>query len=205
MNPVIFNVIEPTRFKQIPWKNGQGVTTELAINEQGTVDNFTWRLSIATVTENGQFSDFSGYWRQLILLDGHGILLDHGDQHQDQLEQPLAMAQFDGAKQTVGTLLNGAIRDFNIMTKQTDCTSKVFCYAEHSTVCLPASDLCFVYSHSHDVHVQQLTNVPLDAQTSLLAPQHLLKLTSLNSAQVQITGSKMIVICINKRTDRAKN
>jgi len=55
----MLTIISPQQFKQIPWKNGKGTTTELAISDGGTLDHFAWRLSIASVVEDGEFSDFS--------------------------------------------------------------------------------------------------------------------------------------------------
>ena len=69
------NIISPEQYKTIPWKNGLGETTELAINEGGDVTNFDWRLSIARVTKDGFFSDFSNYSRNLILISCKGLRL----------------------------------------------------------------------------------------------------------------------------------
>jgi len=61
----LITIISPQQFKKTPWKNGKGETTELAISEGGTLENFDWRLSIASVTEDGAFSYFTGYCRNL--------------------------------------------------------------------------------------------------------------------------------------------
>jgi len=52
------NIISPEQYRTIPWKNGQGETTQLAISEEGNLANFDWRLSIATVTEDAFFPIF---------------------------------------------------------------------------------------------------------------------------------------------------
>ena len=52
----MINIITPEQFNTIPWKNGKGQTTELAISENGSIDDFDWRLSIASVVEDGAFS-----------------------------------------------------------------------------------------------------------------------------------------------------
>jgi environmental stress-induced protein Ves len=72
-------IINPNEFKRLPWKNGKGETIELAINEGGSLADFDWRISMASVTEDGPFSDFSGYQRHLLLLKGIGIELTHLD------------------------------------------------------------------------------------------------------------------------------
>ena len=110
----MITVISPDSFKKIPWKNGLGFTTELAINDGANLDDFDWRLSIASVTSNGEFSNFSGYDRNLVLIEGNSLSLQHDQKHTDKLTQLLDIAKFDGGCKTFGTLHNGAINDFNI-------------------------------------------------------------------------------------------
>ena len=52
----MINIIAPKQFKTVAWKNGLGETTELAINRGGTLNSFDWRLSMASVVEDGVFS-----------------------------------------------------------------------------------------------------------------------------------------------------
>lgn len=52
-----------------PWKNGGGTTRPLA-NGRG------WRISLATVAANGQFSVFDGWWRHSIVVAGDGLRLE---------------------------------------------------------------------------------------------------------------------------------
>lgn len=60
-----------------PWKNGGGVTREVAaVPEQAGLDSFVWRVSIADVAQAGPFSRFAGIDRTLVLLSGAGMLLD---------------------------------------------------------------------------------------------------------------------------------
>ncbi|MDP7592557.1 MAG: HutD family protein [Litorilituus sp.] len=108
----MIEIIEPEQFKTIPWKNGLGETTELAINEQANLDDFSWRLSIASVVNDGVFSDFSGYHRHLVLIKGKGLSLQHDDKNVDMLDKLLDVARFDGGCETLGKLADGAIKDF---------------------------------------------------------------------------------------------
>lgn len=57
----------------MPWKAGRGVTHEIAIGPtEASIDDFSWRLSIATIDRSTTFSAFAGYDRTLLLLDGPG-------------------------------------------------------------------------------------------------------------------------------------
>jgi environmental stress-induced protein Ves len=139
-------IIEPSSFKAMPWRNGLGTTIELLKQDLPDGDGFAWRLSMAEVTTNGEFSNFSGYDRTLLLLEGKGLTLDcDGAIH--RLEKPLQSARFSGDDQTVATLHDGAVKDFNIMVQRQHCGARVSSaiYPEESTIDVN-DDLLLVYA-----------------------------------------------------------
>jgi environmental stress-induced protein Ves len=96
-----------------PWKNGKGVTVELARAERDGA--LLWRLSMATVAEDGAFSLFHGIERNLTVLTGPGFRLMGDGIALDCL--PLRPVAFPGdiAVRAEGT--NGQTStDFNVMT-----------------------------------------------------------------------------------------
>src|SRR5690349_4472098 len=58
---------------RVPWRNGQGLTTELA--HGGPPDDFRWRVSLADVGRSGDFSLFPGIDRTIVLVEGDGMVL----------------------------------------------------------------------------------------------------------------------------------
>ena len=191
----LINIIPPNQFKKIPWKNGLGVTTELAISEGGSLSGFDWRLSIASVVENGPFSDFSGYLRNLVLIEGKGIALQHDQQHTDHLTSLLSVATFDGACKTIGTLKSGPIKDLNIMVNPDKYQVKVATYVEQQTVEIEPCDLYFVFCLSGTA---ELSTFEQDSMTEhyTLQSEHLLKMTSIKADKVTVSGQQMIIVCI---------
>jgi len=118
------SIIEPTSFRAMPWRNGLGTTVELLKQDLPNGDGFAWRLSMADVATSGEFSNFSGYDRTLLLLEGKGLSLDcDGASH--RLEKPLQLAQFSGDDQTFATLHDGPVKDFNIMVQRQHCSARV--------------------------------------------------------------------------------
>lgn len=100
-------------FLRQPWKNGGGSTLELAsLMHEGRL---LWRLSIADVERSGPFSDFSGYERTIMLLEGDGMALTIDDAPPVRIAQPFAPLVFDGGSKTDCALLGGPIKDFNLM------------------------------------------------------------------------------------------
>jgi environmental stress-induced protein Ves len=101
-------------YKRMSWKNGGGITTELLL-EQGDDGSAAWRLSIAEVTKSGPFSDFSGYARTIMLIDGPGFVLDFEAHPQKRLDRRYEPFPFDGGWKTGCTLIDGPVRDFNLI------------------------------------------------------------------------------------------
>ncbi|GAB5095197.1 HutD/Ves family protein [Caballeronia sp. HLA56] len=111
-------VLRASSLAAVPWKNGGGITRELAAEPEGaSMDTFAWRLSIADVSADGAFSSFAGVDRVLILLDGAGMTLAEPD-YVHTLNEPLAMARFAGETPIHAALVQGPTRDFNVMTRR---------------------------------------------------------------------------------------
>jgi len=149
-----YAIYTPNDFKLVPWRNGKGVTTELIIKSLPDSDRFMWRLSAAGVVNDGEFSDFSGYDRILILTEGNGVILDYGNGRQDVLNQPLDCVSFSGDWKTSAKLINGLVKDFNVMSNRDYCSAKadVFKTTEAHRLKIE-SDCLLVYAADEDIHL----------------------------------------------------
>ena len=192
---IMIKIISPDQFKKIPWKNGKGITTELAINDGGTLEDFDWRISIAGVVEDGEFSDFSGYHRNLKLLEGNGIKLKYDNNKIDHLDNILSIASFDGACKTVGMLKDGSIKDFNVITRIGKYKVNIETYIENKSVELKSSFLCFIYSLKNSSLISK-DNKKND--NTLIPAGNLLQLSYSEIVNLQIKGEKVIVIYFDK-------
>lgn len=116
----------------LPWKNGGGVTHEVACVPAGAgMDGFDWRVSIARIERDGPFSAFPGVDRSIVLLDGGGVQLARvsgGWQH--RLAEPLRPFAFDGGDAVEARLLAGPSSDFNVMTRRGCCRAVVQVHRE---------------------------------------------------------------------------
>lgn len=103
-----------------PWKNGAGLTRELAVEPPGAgLHDFDWRLSVAEVDRDAPFSGFPGVDRFITLLRGAGMRLASGDGTIDhRLDQALQPYAFSGDLALDATLLGGPCSDFNVMTRR---------------------------------------------------------------------------------------
>lgn len=110
----------------MPWKNGGGVTLELAVDPPGATleTGFRWRLSTAEVAASGPFSAFPGLDRWLFLLEGEGFDLDFGPRGQVHLVDPLDPVRFSGDWPATATLVGGPSTDFNLMADPRTCRAE---------------------------------------------------------------------------------
>lgn len=109
----------------MPWRNGGGTTTEIAIAPEGAAlsgERFLYRVSIADVSTDGPFSLFPGYDRHIMLLAGAGMTLDCGAEGRLDLRL-FEPRSFSGDRDVLGTLVAGPVRDFNLMVDRARATS----------------------------------------------------------------------------------
>ncbi len=100
----------------VPWKNGGGVTREVAVCPQGAdMDTFLWRVSMAEVTEAGPFSCFEGIDRHLTVLRGSLQLNLAGKRLR---LNPLDSLAFAGDVPVLGAPIEGPVTDLNIMVRR---------------------------------------------------------------------------------------
>lgn len=105
-------------YRRMPWKNGGGSTLEL-LQEAGYDGSFNWRLSIADVTTPGPFSKFDGIDRQIMLVNGNGMVLSFKEDAPPMvISRPLKSYAFKGEWIADCRLLDGAIQDFNVMVRR---------------------------------------------------------------------------------------
>lgn len=116
-------ILHPGQFTRQAWKNGKGSTFQIAIfPDDGTLDHFGWRLSIAHITEDGPFSSFAGYDRSLVLIDGPGMILSMrtgtGPDRETRLTPERPIHVFPGEDACDCRLVGAATEDFNVMTRR---------------------------------------------------------------------------------------
>lgn len=102
----------------MPWKNGGGVTTEIAIfpEDSGLSGaGFIWRVSIAEVAVDGPFSQFPGIDRHIMTIAGKGMQLEASEHGIIDLSRAFVAREFSGDWDVYGRLIDGPVRDFNLM------------------------------------------------------------------------------------------
>ncbi|MDX8535405.1 HutD family protein [Mesorhizobium sp. VK25A] len=112
-------ILRAAGYRVMPWKNGGGTTTEIAVSPDGAgLDDFDWRVSMARVETSGPFSSFAGIDRTLSVLEGEGIVLDVAGQPPTRLTAASVPLAFPGDVPTGAALIGGPITDLNVMTRR---------------------------------------------------------------------------------------
>ena len=118
MNP---RILPKSTFRRVPWKNGLGFTSEIAIYPGGddfSRGEFLWRVSTAKVESSSAFSLFENYDRVLVVIEGDEIdLVEKTTGARAQLK-PFEPHAFSGHLAIEGELKNGPITDLNIFTRR---------------------------------------------------------------------------------------
>ena len=140
----------------MPWKNGGGSTLELICLHHPQTSDILFRLSSATVSQSGPFSQFAGIDRHLFLMDGDGFILKFPDKEvtMDKLHE---VHIFRGEEEIHCQLLGPQCVDFNVMTNRTYGSSQLFitqfgngrnfkCHADKSFLYFPHSKELIILS-----------------------------------------------------------
>ncbi|MFJ5306006.1 HutD family protein [Streptomyces sp. NPDC088350] len=102
----------------VPWKNGGGVTREIAAWPEGSgMDDFVWRVSLAEVGADGPFSAFPDVDRTLALVEGAGMDLTV-DGARQLVNTRYVPRDFRGDVPTDCRLLDGPVVNLNVMWRR---------------------------------------------------------------------------------------
>jgi environmental stress-induced protein Ves len=122
-------VLHAADYRRMIWKNGGGETAEIAVFPEGAgLDDFGWRVSMATVASDGPFSAFAGVDRTLSVLEGDGIALEVEGHEGVRLTTGSPPYAFAADAATSARLIGGQIVDLNVMTRRARYWHRVLCH-----------------------------------------------------------------------------
>ena len=129
-------VLRAAQRAAVPWKNGGGLTREVAAHPAGSgFGTFDWRISIAEVAAPGPFSLFPGIERRMALLAGRLALRIEGRAPVTLTPESPAIA-FSGDVPAFGEPQDGPVTDLNLMTRRARCVAELSRHELRSPVAL---------------------------------------------------------------------
>ena len=112
-------IIRAAQHRTMPWKNGGGTTTEIAVSPpHASMKDFDWRVSMAHVGGDGPFSSFPEIDRTLSILIGEGLDLVFADGETVRLTGASEPYAFAADRPVTGRLVAGPIYDLNVMSRR---------------------------------------------------------------------------------------
>jgi len=174
-----WNVVRLADVPATPWRNGGGVTRELAMWPDA--GDWAWRMSVADVDQSGPFSKFEGIERWFAVVEGAGVQLDvAGAAHRmTTADAPLF---FDGGAATGCELIDGKTCDFNLMVRRGSKPSRMLRIEGRFAETLHGGTTIAVYAH------ESAATVLFDEETLQLAPGSLAWRRVSGSAAVRVAA-----------------
>lgn len=113
-------LLDPAQYRRTPWKNGGGVTIDIAFAyrdgaELGGWSGMLWRFGRTRIERPGPFSDLSGYERLLAVIDGEGLVLQVRDRPALEVRKPFRPVRFGGEWTIESELTAGPVGVLNLM------------------------------------------------------------------------------------------
>ncbi len=117
--------LPPESFRSKPWKNGGGVTHDIADASRPGADpagweGMVWRLGRTAIVQPGPFSDLTGYERLQAVIVGSGLVLE-GASGEIDLRRPFTPVRYDGGLPLVSRLENGPVEVVNLIVDRALC------------------------------------------------------------------------------------
>jgi environmental stress-induced protein Ves len=104
-------------YRAMPWRNGRGFTLEIA-REPVEEENFAWRLSLAEIDRDAEFSAYPGYRRALVLVAGNALHLRFRGHGKCFLDPTKPGTRFEGDWKTHCAVPQGRCTDLSLIVRR---------------------------------------------------------------------------------------
>ncbi len=118
------HILRSADHRIVPWANGLGITADVVLSPPPP-DEWTWRLSIADVTDDVPFSIMAGIDRHIVVAQGVGMALRIDGRPEVRMDRATPPLPFDGDATTTCRLLDGPIADLNLMVRRSEATGSL--------------------------------------------------------------------------------
>jgi hypothetical protein len=177
--------LDPAGYRRTPWKNGGGVTVDIAEHEDA------WRFGRTPITMPGPFSDYSGFDRVQVLVAGRGLVLRTPDGEID-VRTTLRPVAFAGETPIVSRLEAGPVEVVNLIGNR--ARVRIDLQVLHAGAALGRSAGTHIVYAAHGPAV-----LAIDRAVHRLATDHALRLDVASPTMIACTEGVLLlgsVICV---------
>lgn len=180
-------VLRPSDYQRTPWKNGGGVTTDIAHEGE------TWRFSRTPITAPGPFSDYAGFDRIQVLVAGRGLVLETPNGEID-VRAPFKPVRFTGELAIVSRLDGGPVEVLNLLGDRSKVTLDL--------AVLTAGESLHLGSGLHIAYCPTgVASLRLAEERHALAADHALRLERAQGAVLACAAGRIVlgsVTCVSQ-------
>jgi environmental stress-induced protein Ves len=188
--------LDPAGYRRTPWKNGGGVTVDIADAylpgaTVGGWDGMVWRFGHTRIEQPGPFSDLSGFDRHLMVLDGSGLLLHPAEAPSLDVRRPFQPVSFDGGWRITSELTAGPVAVLNLLADRRLAETLLEFHTAPAAVKLPES-IGLLYA-------PQAARVAIDGEDYSLAPDAAIRMEGDLPMTIEVKAGGVAVACIRLR------
>jgi uncharacterized protein len=185
--------LDPASYRHVPWKNGGGVTIDIAVTmlpgfAPGSWEGIVWRFSRTAIVTPGPFSDLSGYDRRLALVSGQGLVLGTPVGEID-VRQPFRPVRFAGETSIVSRLEAGPVEVVNLIGDRSRVSIDLSCLSDGATISCPAG-VHIIYAAAGSCELS------INGNACEIAAGHAMRIDAGDSFTVASRLGAAIVACI---------
>ncbi len=160
MKKLTIKTLKFSDYQKQTWKNGQGVTFEIARDVQ---EPFRWRISMADIKTDGPFSLFPNYERHIMTLDGGPVTLTSQSGTTKKL-RPFENYIFSG-DESIHAIVDSPAQDLNVMVLKNKMRAQIETYRvkEKQTIRKEETDACFLFVAEGELEI--LNNIYYKKET----------------------------------------
>lgn len=151
-------LLPPSGFRRTPWKNGGGVTVDVAdaYRPGSGADGWSgmlWRFGHTRIERNGPFSDLTGYDRIFAVIDGGGVVLRPQQAPPIDVARAFEPVRFPGEWAIVTELRDGPVAVLNLMAERAAFDIDMS-FVRGPTSIVAASGLVLIYAVAEAVELR---------------------------------------------------
>lgn len=199
MEGLALTPLDPADYGRAPWKNGGGVTIDIASDHDeggapGSWTGMVWRFGRTAIVTPAPFSDLAGHDRQQVVVAGRGLVLETPAGEID-LREPFVPVGYDGGLDIVSRLEDGPVEVVNLIADRRKARIALAVLPQGGEIALQPG-IHLIYAAAGPLAAR------LDGCNLALASDHAVRLDALRASSLRGEGGRGLVASIFLR-DRA--
>lgn len=194
-----WTALNPDGFRRLPWKNGGGITIDVAAEFGGSAidgdwTNLVWRFGSTSIPAPGPFSDMSGFDRVLTPVRGAGLSLAVEGGAVLDARVPLVPVRFSGDLVITSRLAGGQVDVVNLMVRRELAAGDVVVLRDGASHTCADADVAILFAPNEPGRIE------IDGCERAVASGHALRADDVGRAVVRALSGTVLLATIRRST-----